>query len=109
MNSKKFSANRAAVVSLVFIIMITLLAVLAPFVTKFSYEEQNIFARVEGPSLILWMGTDSLGRDLYSRVLYGARMSLAVGVFTALFALIVGIAIGAAARKRIDKWGHGYF
>jgi oligopeptide transport system permease protein len=92
-----FSKNKVAVVSLVFLIVITLLAIFAPFVTHFSFQEQQLLHRLEGPSLTHWMGTDRLGRDLYSRIIYGARMSLSVGVFTALFALVVGTFFGSLA------------
>lgn len=94
---KKFTKNKAALISLVFIVIVTLLALFAPYVTRFSYAEQNIFDRLQGPNLVHWMGTDTLGRDLYSRIIYGARMSLSVGIFTALFALVVGTFFGAIA------------
>lgn len=94
---RKFLQNRAATISLIFILVILLLAIFAPLVTHFSYEEQVIADRLQGPSLTHWMGTDNLGRDLFSRILYGARMSLAVGIFTALLALILGTFFGSIA------------
>jgi len=94
---KKFSKDRAAFISLIFIAVVSLLAIFAPWVSHFGYADQNILDRLQGPSWSHWMGTDSLGRDLYSRVLYGARMSLSVGVFTAAFALVVGTFVGAVA------------
>lgn len=81
----------------IFLLLVTLAAIFAPVVTRHGYAEQNIEHRLEGPSHEYWMGTDSLGRDVYSRVIYGARLSLAVGVFTAIFALILGTVTGAAA------------
>jgi oligopeptide transport system permease protein len=96
----RFRRNRAATLSLAFLALIAFLAVAAPLVTKRSYEEQEISRKLEGPSTEYWMGTDTLGRDLYSRVLYGARMSLAVGLCTALFALVAGTLVGAAAGYR---------
>ena len=94
---RKFSGNRAAVVSLYFIGAVSVLALLAPLVTHFSYQEQHILQRLQTPNSTHWMGTDNLGRDLYSRIIYGARMSLSVGIFTALFALFVGTFFGAVA------------
>lgn len=94
---RAFFRNRLAVISLVFLAVITLMAIFAPWVTHFSYEEQNIAERLMEPSSTHWMGTDSLGRDLYSRIIYGARMSLAVGICTALVTLVVGTLIGAIA------------
>ena len=94
---KKFTRNRTATVSLIFIIGILLLAIFAPQITRFSYEEQVIADRLQGPSMVHWMGTDNLGRDLFSRIIYGARMSLSVGIFTALLALVVGTFFGSIA------------
>lgn len=98
---KRFTRNHAAVLSLVFLVFITLLAVFAPWVTQYAYDTQDIAHKLEGPSAVHWMGTDLLGRDLYSRIVYGARLSLAVGVATALFALVLGTATGAIA----GYWG----
>lgn len=97
---RRFRRNRAAVVGLVFLALISLLAAAAPLVTNFSYEEQRIERRLESPSNDHWMGTDQLGRDLYSRILYGGRLSLAVGIFVALFSLTVGTVTGAIAGYR---------
>lgn len=104
MNSKawkKFFRHKLAVASLVFLVVISLMALLAPWVTTFAFDEQNIIARLSSPSFTYWMGTDSLGRDLYSRIIYGARTSLSVGVLTALFALVFGTITGAIA----GYWG----
>ena len=98
---KRFRRNRLAVISMLFLMLISSLAVFAPVVTKYSYEEQNIEQKLESPSVQHWMGTDTLGRDLYSRIIYGARMSLSVGVCTALVALILGTLVGAIA----GYWG----
>jgi oligopeptide transport system permease protein len=94
---RRFTKNRASVLSLGFLLLISFLALLAPWVTSFSYEEQNIAARLQGPDWTYWMGTDSLGRDLFSRILYGARMSIAVGICTAAIALVMGTIIGAVS------------
>ncbi|OFZ78897.1 MAG: peptide ABC transporter permease [Bdellovibrionales bacterium RIFOXYD1_FULL_53_11] len=94
---KQLVKNRVAAVSLVFLVIITLMAAFAPVVTKYSYEEQNISEKLEGPSTRHWLGTDTLGRDLYSRIVYGARMSLAVGIMTAIIALFLGTLTGAIA------------
>lgn len=87
-------------ISLIFLVIISLLALFAPWVTSFSYEEQNILEKLQGPSLKHWMGTDLLGRDILSRILFGARMSLAVGVCTAFFSLLIGTVVGSLAGYR---------
>lgn len=97
---KKLFRNPWATLSLAFLLLMTLLAISAPWITGYSYDEQMISERLEGPSLKHWMGTDILGRDLFSRILHGARASLAVGVLTALIALGLGTLTGATAGYR---------
>lgn len=94
---KRFRANRAALISLIFLGVIAVAALLADWVAPFSYESQNMEAILHTPNATHWMGTDSLGRDLLSRIIYGAQMSLTVGVLTALFALVLGTLTGALA------------
>ncbi len=89
--------------SILFLALVTLLAIFAPWVAPYSYETQDIMARLELPSVHHWMGTDTLGRDLFSRLIYGAQMSLAVGVVTALFALVLGTAVGTLAGYKGGK------
>ncbi len=94
-------ANRHAIrrdpwlaLSLGFVLIVTLSATLAPWLSPYSaggLEEKRI---LEAPSYAHWMGTDGLGRDLLTRVLYGARVSMAVGVGTALIALVIGTIYG---------------
>ena len=92
--------NRILLFSLLFLGVIITLAAFAPWVTRFSYDEQNIAEKLESASRTHWMGTDTLGRDLYSRIVYGARLSLAVGVSTALVSLTIGTLAGAIAGYR---------
>lgn len=100
--------NGTAKISALFLLVISLMTVFAPFVTQYSYEVQNISERLQGPSLQHWMGTDSLGRDLYSRIIYGGRMSLCVGVVTAVLAMIFGTTIGSVAGY-FGKWTDDLF
>lgn len=93
----KFKKHRLGYYSFIFLVIVTIAAILAPLITVHSYDAQNIFEKLELPSKNHWFGSDSLGRDLYSRVIYGARMSLAVGVLTALLALTVGTILGSWA------------
>lgn len=93
----RFSKHRLALISLGFIAVITLIALCAPWIAPYPYDFQIIADRLQGPTPDHWMGTDALGRDLFSRIIFGARLSLAVGFFTALFALIIGTIAGLAA------------
>jgi oligopeptide transport system permease protein len=94
---KRLKKNRGATVSLYLIIAICLVAIFAPWIAPYSFATQNIDRALMGPNDLNWLGTDSLGRDLYSRIIYGARMSMAVGIFTAIFSLLVGGIYGAVA------------
>ena len=93
---RRFRKHRFAFGSLVALVIMTILVIAAPL-SRYSPTEQdpkNQFAR---PSVEHWFGTDELGRDVFTRILYGGRVSLAVGIFSTLIALIFGIVIGAIA------------
>lgn len=89
--------NKLAVAGFIVICSMGLLAVLAPWLTPYSYSAQDLVLGPTPPSLSHWLGTDLFGRDLFTRILYGSRISLMVaGVATAV-ALIIGILWGAVA------------
>jgi oligopeptide transport system permease protein len=94
---KELKKHPAALYSLVFLSILALIAVLSPWISPFTYFEQNPEATLLAPNTTYWLGTDSLGRDLFSRILYGARISLAVGFFTAIFSLFIGTCYGAVS------------
>lgn len=87
----------AAKISAVFIAAVCLAAIFAPLTAPFSFKEQDIPNALASPNYQHWMGTDRLGRDLFSRMIYGARLSMFIGVFTTLAALIIGTAFGAVS------------
>jgi ABC-type dipeptide/oligopeptide/nickel transport system permease subunit len=94
----RFKANKAALVSAAFLLLLILMAVFAPFITKADYDAQNFLERgLEGPSSEFWFGVDDLGRDFFSRNVYGARVSLTIGFASALFSILIGIPLGALA------------
>ncbi|MBI1727774.1 MAG: ABC transporter permease, partial [Candidatus Rokubacteria bacterium] len=70
------------------------LALLAEGVAPYGYDEADIFSRLKAPSEAHWLGTDNLGRDLLSRVIYGARVSMAVGFGGVVVGLLLGTAVG---------------
>jgi peptide/nickel transport system permease protein len=96
--------NPAVLISLGFIVVIGLLGALAPFVTKVEPDFVNPAVRLDGPSSDYWFGTDDLGRDVYSRAIYGARISLLVGIAVMIGATVIGSIIGLVAGyyQRID-------
>jgi len=82
---------------LVLTLLLVFLALAAPWIALYNPTAQNLPARLSSPSAAHWMGTDELGRDVLSRVLFGARVSISVGVSVVLGAGIIGLAIGAIA------------
>jgi ABC-type dipeptide/oligopeptide/nickel transport system permease subunit len=100
---RRFVKNKAAVVSVFFLIFVALMGAFAELVAPFSFETQNIDRVLESPSSAHLFGTDSLGRDLFSRIIYGARMSMSVGILTAIVSVIIGGIYGA-----ISGWVGGW-
>lgn len=95
---RRFAANKAAVVSGVVLLVLILMALLAPWITKTSYDDQAFLTQAYAfPSREFWFGVDDLGRDFFSRIVYGARISLTIGFSAALFSVLIGIPLGAAA------------
>ncbi len=91
---KELSGNPTIYGSLAFILLVSLAGFFAPAIAPYHPGGLEEKAILEGPSWSHWMGTDNLGRDLLTRVLYGARVSIAVGLGTASIALIIGTAYG---------------
>ncbi len=94
---KRLKKNKASLVSSYIILFVCGVAALAPWIAPYSFETQNIDRILEGPSADHWLGTDGLGRDMLSRLIYGARMSMSVGIFTAFFSLLLGGVYGAVS------------
>jgi oligopeptide transport system permease protein len=103
---KLTSANRVLSMSAACIAIVLFAAVFAPWISPYAIgglEEKRL---LEAPSWAHWMGTDGLGRDLFTRVLYGARVSITVGLGTALIALVLGTAYGLVAGFKGGGWDH---
>jgi len=92
---RRFLQNRAALASLIYVIALTLVAILARWLAPYPYDYQNSDQLLAPISPAHWMGTDDLGRDLFSRLLYGARVSIAVAYVSTLFSLLLGTTYGA--------------
>jgi oligopeptide transport system permease protein len=89
--------NKAAVCGAVILLILITLAILAPFIAPYPYAYQDLDLGASPPSSLHWLGTDVLGRDLLSRILYGARISLLVGFIATTVALIIGVSWGIIA------------
>ncbi|WP_255171018.1 nickel transporter permease [Natrononativus amylolyticus] len=95
--ARQFRSNTLNVVGMVIVVTIVFSAVFAPFLTPHDPTEQNLENRLESPSLEHPMGTDQLGRDILTRLLYGARISLQIGVAVVGISLAIGTAVGVTA------------
>jgi len=91
---RRLKNNKAAMIGLTLLIFITLLAIVGPYFAKHTYSEQILSMSNAPPSAEYWFGTDNLGRDLYVRILYGARISMAIGVVGSLITLVIGVVYG---------------
>lgn len=89
--------NKLAAFSAVLIVIILLMAIFAPVIAPYGEAEQDLLNRLQAPGGAHWFGTDELGRDVFSRVLYGARVSLAIGILPSIISLAVGIVAGLLA------------
>lgn len=96
---RRLSRHRAAVVSLVILAVITLLAIFGPYLSPHPYDEVYWDAFGVAPQLErnFWFGTDTSGRDLFVRTMYGARVSLTVGIAATVVSLLIGVSYGAIA------------
>ena len=94
---RTFKRNRSALVGLVLIVLIFVVAVLAPLIAPHDPITQSTINRLKGPSADHWLGQDAYGRDVFSRILYGTRVALQVGVFSVLLGGVLGTTIGLLA------------
>lgn len=93
----RFKKNHLAVFGMILIAIMILLCVLSPIIAPYHYDEQNYYETFQGPSLQHLCGTDNLGRDIFSRLLFGGRVSLSIGLISVGIGLLVGGTIGALA------------
>ena len=91
---EKFRRNPVAMVGAVIVLFFTTMAILAPLLTSIDPFQTSFIAIRKAPSALHWLGTDEIGRDLLSRMLFGARASLMAGLVSVLIALIVGVPLG---------------
>jgi oligopeptide transport system permease protein len=94
---RQFRKNKLAVVSAWFIIALAIVAVVVPYLLPQTYSEQDISVSLQGPSWSHPMGTDQLGRDLMTRLIFGARVSLTVGIVVQAVILLIGVPAGLLA------------
>lgn len=94
---RKFLKNKLAVIGAVILGIIMFGALFAPWLTSHPYEQQNLLNKLQSPGGEHWLGTDRFGRDVFARMLYGARISLLVGFASVIGAITIGTVVGAVA------------
>ena len=90
----RFRRDKLALLGLIVIIAMALTSILVPMFSPYSYDGMNLTAMNQGPSLQHPCGTDQMGRDLFIRILYGARISLTIGLVAALINFVIGVIYG---------------
>ena len=102
---RKFRKQHVALVALAFVLLLVAVALLAPWIAPYDAENFFDYDRLnQGPSWVHWMGVDALGRDIFSRILMGTRLSLAAGFFSVALGGIVGSALGLLAGYYGGWW-----
>jgi peptide/nickel transport system permease protein len=97
---RRFKRNKLAMLGLIVVAALVVVAILQPFISPYDPYDQNLLNTLASPGGDHIMGTDALGRDLFSELLYGLRLALLVGILTMLGSMIVGVALGALAGYR---------
>jgi peptide/nickel transport system permease protein len=90
----RFKKNKPAVFGLIVVLILVLVAVFAPWIAPYSYDEVNYKESLKPPSAKHWLGTDILGRDIFSRIVYGSRVSLEVGIIAVAISVSIGVVLG---------------
>ena len=94
---KRFRKSKPAMVSLIVILLLAVIAILAPYIAPCDPYQQDVLNKFASPSAEHWLGTDNYGRDILSRLIYGARVSLSVGVVAEAIAVTIGVIVGVTA------------
>ncbi|WP_249316753.1 oligopeptide ABC transporter permease [Bacillus sp. FJAT-50079] len=94
---RKFMKNKLAVIGAIILLIIILMAIFAPLIAPYNPDKPNLVAKLTPPGKEYWLGTDRFGRDIFSRLLFGGRISLLVAFCSVAGAMIIGTTIGALA------------
>ncbi|WP_027416865.1 ABC transporter permease [Aneurinibacillus terranovensis] len=93
----RLSKNKLALTGLIIIILLAIMAIVGPVLSPYSYSKQSLLHSNEPPTALHWFGTDELGRDVFARIWYGARISLFIGLMAAFIDFVIGVAYGGIA------------
>lgn len=103
----RLQKNKMAMAGLYIVVFVILIAAIGPVLSHASYSDQDLLQANQSPSIEHWFGTDNLGRDLFIRVLYGARISMSIGIVASLLNFTVGVLYGGIAGfsgGKIDRY-----
>jgi peptide/nickel transport system permease protein len=92
---RRLAKNRAAMFCLIILLLEILISVIAPKIIPYGYEVMDLKQMLAKPSFRHWFGTDEVGRDIFSRILFGGRYSLSLGIISVLFSVLIGIIVGS--------------
>ena len=95
--ARRFTRNKLALVGLLIVTALILAAIFADWIAPYPYDAADPVSALQFPSREHWMGTDEVGRDVYSRIVYGTRISLSVGLGVMAIALLIGLPLGLVA------------
>ncbi len=102
---RRFRRQPVAMAAGLFVLLLIIVAIIAPWIAPYDAENYFDYDRLnEGPSMVHWFGVDSLGRDIFSRVLVGAQISLAAGVLAVLIGALIGTVLGLLAGYYEGWW-----
>lgn len=93
----RFAKNKLAALGAIILLVLIILAIFAPLIAPYPYDQQNLARAKQPPNADHWLGTDNYGRDILSRCIYGARISLTVGVISVSVAIALGGILGSVA------------
>jgi oligopeptide transport system permease protein len=91
---RRLKQNKAAMFGLVLLSLMTLMAIIGPFIQPYDYQTQDLASRNQAPSLTHWFGTDDFGRDQWVRIWWGVRISLFIGLLAAFLDIVIGVLYG---------------
>ena len=93
----RFKKNKIAMLSLIILALVVIAVLILPFFSPYTYAQQNLLQTYQAPSAVHWFGTDSLGRDVFTRIMVGGQVTLAIGFVATFVSVVIGTLVGAAA------------
>jgi oligopeptide transport system permease protein len=94
---RRLLTNKMAVIGLIYLILQAIVAIFAPWLAPFSFEDTDLILGPIPPDSVHWFGTDDLGRDVFTRILFGSRVSLMVGLLATAVSVLIGVVYGAVS------------